>query len=104
MFEDLRIVMTIFGIVYVFYWVYNNIHNKVLATLVLMAALYYFIFYSPGLFQLIIVLAALLFFREFSAIGDIYFQYTSARDLDMRAMAEEERRMVMTPMGPRWRE
>jgi hypothetical protein len=106
--SDATIALQLFGIVFVFYWVESKIQNKLLATLVLVGALYYFLFYAKSLFWLVIGLGLLLMFPGIASIQDIYFQYGSAKELSYNpALAQQEEelaaaeRMVMTPYGPR---
>jgi len=105
--QDVRIVLTIFGLLLIYKWVAENIPSRTLAVLVLLAATYYFLFYSPDIFTILIIFAVIVFFG--GPIGgmmqDLIFQYGSAREL--QASPEEEMKMLqqmqMTPYGPRWK-
>lgn len=106
--QDARVVLTIFGLVLIYRWVAEHIPNKMLAILILVASAYYFLFYSPDIFTLLIIFAVIIFFG--GPIGgmmqDLIFQYGSAQEL--RINPEEEMKMMqqmqMTPYGPRWKE
>jgi len=105
--QDVKIVLTIFGLLLIYKWVAEHIPNRVLAVLLILASAYYFLFYTPDMFTLLIIFAVILFFG--GPIGgmmqDLIFQYSSAKEL--QANPEEEIRMLqqmqMTPYGPRWK-
>ena len=102
--QDVRIVLTIFGLILIYKWVADHIPNKTLAVLTILAAAYYFLFYSPDIFTILIIFAVILFFG--GPIGmmmqDTIFQYGSAKELQMNP--EEELKMLQqTPYGPRWK-
>jgi len=103
-FQDAQVVLTIFGLVLLYRWVAEHIPNRTLAVLILAAAAYYFLFYTPGIFTLLVILAVIVFFGApiGGTIQDLYFQYGSARELDMPLEAREA--SVQTPYGPRWRQ
>ncbi len=104
MLSDARIVLTIFGIALIYKWVAENIPNRVAAVLILAAAMYYFLFYSPGIFMLLTIIAVIVFLG--APIGgmmqDLIFQYSSARELDASPEKEAEMlaQMQATPYGP----
>jgi len=101
--QDARIVLTIFGLVLIYKWVAEHVPNRTLAILILAGAAYYFLFYSPNIFIVLVILAVIVFFGGpiGGTIQDLYFQYGSARELDMHP--EEMERMIQTPYGPRWK-
>ncbi len=102
--QDARVVLTIFGIILIYKWVAEHVPNRTLAVLILAGAAYYFLFYTPNLFMLLVILAVIVFFGApiGGTIQDLYFQYGSAKELDMPPEAYE--RVVQTPYGPRWKE
>ena len=102
--RDTQVVLTIFGLVLIYKWVAEHVPNKTLAILILAGAAYYFLFYTPSLFMLLVILAVIVFFGApiGGTIQDLYFQYGSARELDIRP--EEMERMAQTPYGPRWKQ
>jgi len=102
--QDVRIVLTIFGLILIYKWVADHIPNRTLAVLMILAAAYYFLFYSPDIFTILIIFAVIFFFG--GPIGmmmqDTIFQYGSAKELQMSP--EEEMKMLQqTPYGPRWK-
>ena len=102
--QDVRIVLTIFGLILIYKWVADHIPNKTLAVLMILASAYYFLFYSPDIFTILIIFAVIFFFG--GPIGmmmqDTIFQYGSAKELQMSP--EEEMKMLQqTPYGPRWK-
>ncbi len=109
---DASLALKIFGIMFVFYWVERNIENRLLSVLILVAVLYYFLFYAQSIFWVVIVLGLLIMFPAIGQVQDIYFQYDNAKMLSSGNYAEEAaiaaeaqlaERMGASPYGPRWR-
>lgn len=100
--QDVKIVLTIFGLLLIYKWVAEHIPNKTLAVLMLLASAYYFLFYTPDIFTMLTIFAVILFFG--GPIGgmmqDLIFQYGSAKELQM----PHEEELMQTPYGPRWKQ
>lgn len=85
-FNDVTIALKIVGFLILFRWVAENIHHRLLATLVLLVGAYYLLFVEWDLFGMFVVLFIIVAMTGIGVfVQDLVFQYDSV------ARGEEER-------------